>query len=164
VLTGLTLDTSDEAKQHSREELEKLGGENAFYGQDKQGSDAPDANIGNPGNILGGHKATLSNPSESHAQIALFSTWKADRNRFFGRGQGEQQADTEGGWRERIGYASLAHCDSTKQSVGIYGTIACTKVFLPQAITTGLRIEVVVLPWSPHALYCSRSPNELHEG
>lgn len=36
--------------------LNELGGENAFYGQDKQGDDAPAANMGGQGNILGGHK------------------------------------------------------------------------------------------------------------
>ena len=56
--------TSDASKENSRKALEELGGENAFYGQDKQGDNAPDANMGGEGNILGGHKATLSNPSK----------------------------------------------------------------------------------------------------
>jgi len=57
-------DTSEESKQNSKQALEQLGGEDAFYGKDKQGDDAPTAGMGNEGNVLGGHKATLSNPSE----------------------------------------------------------------------------------------------------
>ncbi len=55
--------TSEESKQNSRQALKELGGEDAFYGKDKQGDDAPAAGMGNDGNVLGGHKATLSNPS-----------------------------------------------------------------------------------------------------
>jgi hypothetical protein len=57
-------DTSEESKQHSKQVLQELGGEDAFYGKDKQGDDAPAAGMGGTGNVLGGHKATLSNPSE----------------------------------------------------------------------------------------------------
>ncbi|KAF7194048.1 Conidiation-specific protein 6 [Pseudocercospora fuligena] len=55
--------TSEESKENSRKELEKLGGEDAFY--DKKGEDAPAAGMGGQGNVLGGHKATLSNPNTS---------------------------------------------------------------------------------------------------
>lgn len=55
------IDTSEESKENSRKELERLGGEDAFYG--KQGDDAPGAGLGGNQQILGGHKATLSNPS-----------------------------------------------------------------------------------------------------
>lgn len=44
--------TSASSKQHSKEELERLGGEQAFYG--KQGEGDIDAN---PGNVAGGLKA-----------------------------------------------------------------------------------------------------------
>lgn len=57
----MVVDTSEESKQHSREGLNSLGGEDAFYG--KQGDDAPAAGIGDDNRVLGGHKATLSNPS-----------------------------------------------------------------------------------------------------
>ncbi|KAK3051494.1 hypothetical protein LTR09_007517 [Extremus antarcticus] len=57
--------TSEESKQNSRQALKELGGEDAFYGKDKQGDDAPAAGMGNDGNVLGGHKATLSNPNSS---------------------------------------------------------------------------------------------------
>lgn len=53
-------DTSDESKEHSRQVLNELGGENAFYSEDKQGDDAPAANMGGQGNILGGHKGRSS--------------------------------------------------------------------------------------------------------
>ncbi|GIZ45264.1 hypothetical protein CKM354_000843900 [Cercospora kikuchii] len=55
--------TSEESKENSRKELERLGGEDAFYG--KQGDDAPGAGLGGNQQILGGHKATLSNPNTS---------------------------------------------------------------------------------------------------
>ena len=57
------IDTSEESKENSRKELEKLGGEDAFYG--KKGDDAPGAGMGGQGNVLGGHKATLSNANSS---------------------------------------------------------------------------------------------------
>lgn len=55
-------DTSEESKQNSRQALDSLGGEDAFYG--KKGDDAPGAGMGNNNQVLGGHKATLSNPSK----------------------------------------------------------------------------------------------------
>lgn len=57
-------DTSAESKKNSREALKQLGGEDAFYSEEKQGDDAPAAGMGNEGNVIGGHKATLSNPSK----------------------------------------------------------------------------------------------------
>ena len=45
-------DTSEASKQHSKEELERLGGEQAFYG--KQGAGEVEKN---PGNVAGGLKA-----------------------------------------------------------------------------------------------------------
>ena len=61
---NIATDTSEESKKNSREALKALGGEDAFYGEEKQGDDAPAAGMGQTGNVLGGHKATLSNPSE----------------------------------------------------------------------------------------------------
>ena len=45
-------DTSEESKEHSRKELEKLGGENAFYGKQEEEK--------NPGNVAGGLKSTIN--------------------------------------------------------------------------------------------------------
>ena len=59
--TNSLSDTSEASKENSRKELEKLGGEDAFYGKDKKGDAAPDAGLGNPGNIAGGHKAAIAN-------------------------------------------------------------------------------------------------------
>ncbi|KAK5167462.1 uncharacterized protein LTR77_007161 [Saxophila tyrrhenica] len=57
--------TSEASKQASRQALKELGGEDAFYSEDKQGDDAPTAGMGNEGNVIGGHKANLSNPNTS---------------------------------------------------------------------------------------------------
>jgi hypothetical protein len=51
--------TSEESKQNSKQALQELGGEDAFYG--KKGDDAPGAGLGENSRVLGGHKATLSN-------------------------------------------------------------------------------------------------------
>ena len=65
VVTDMTSDTSEESKQHSKQVLDSLGGEDAFYGEDKKGDSAACAGIGNDNNILGGHKAALNNPNTS---------------------------------------------------------------------------------------------------
>ncbi|EMC92159.1 hypothetical protein BAUCODRAFT_38184 [Baudoinia panamericana UAMH 10762] len=57
--------TSEESKKNSRQALEQLGGEDAFYG--KKGDDAPAAGMGDDNRVLGGHKATLSNEGTSDA-------------------------------------------------------------------------------------------------
>lgn len=44
--------TSDASKQHSKEVLESLGGEQAFYGKQGEGEVSK-----NPGNVAGGLKA-----------------------------------------------------------------------------------------------------------
>ncbi|PWW78637.1 hypothetical protein C7212DRAFT_361654 [Tuber magnatum] len=56
--------TSEEAKQHSREVLEELGLETGSY---TSGPSSADVNIvgKNPGNVAGGYKATLHNPNVS---------------------------------------------------------------------------------------------------
>ncbi|KAL8697780.1 MAG: hypothetical protein Q9201_006939 [Fulgogasparrea decipioides] len=48
--------TSEESKAHSKEALESLGGEEAFYG--KQGD--PNASK-NPNQVAGGYKAAINN-------------------------------------------------------------------------------------------------------
>jgi hypothetical protein len=45
----MSTDTSNASKQHSKEMLEKLGGEDAFYGKEQEPK--------NPGNVAGGLKA-----------------------------------------------------------------------------------------------------------
>ncbi|GAB7360964.1 hypothetical protein MBLNU230_g0947t1 [Neophaeotheca triangularis] len=49
--------TSEESKQHSREELKKLGGEDAFY----EKNDQPEIPK-NPNQVAGGLKAAINNP------------------------------------------------------------------------------------------------------
>ncbi|KAJ9648939.1 hypothetical protein H2201_002020 [Coniosporium apollinis] len=49
--------TSEASKENSRQALEDLGGEDAFFGK-KEGKK-------NPGNVAGGLKATINNPQVS---------------------------------------------------------------------------------------------------
>ncbi|KAL9120615.1 MAG: hypothetical protein Q9187_002831 [Circinaria calcarea] len=51
--------TSEESKAHSREVLESLGGEDAYYGKAEQNADK------DPNRVAGGLKATISNPGIS---------------------------------------------------------------------------------------------------
>ncbi|KAF2088431.1 putative conidiation-specific expression protein [Saccharata proteae CBS 121410] len=50
--------TSEASKERSRQALEELGGEDAFYG--KKG----DPTEKNPGNVAGGLKATINQPGD----------------------------------------------------------------------------------------------------
>ncbi|RPB01153.1 hypothetical protein L873DRAFT_1677896 [Choiromyces venosus 120613-1] len=56
--------TSEEAKQHSKEVLEELGAETRSFAGSSGG---PEVNIEgkNPGNVAGGYKASLHNPNVS---------------------------------------------------------------------------------------------------
>ncbi|EON67949.1 hypothetical protein W97_07446 [Coniosporium apollinis CBS 100218] len=49
--------TSEASKENSRQALEDLGGEDAFYGKKEEEK--------NPGNVAGGLKATINNPQVS---------------------------------------------------------------------------------------------------
>ena len=53
---SLHLDTSDASKANSKKELESLGGDNAFYGDEDQNKSK------NPNNVAGGLKAAINNP------------------------------------------------------------------------------------------------------
>ena len=48
----LYTDTSEASKENSRQKLQELGGEDAFYGKTGEGKAE-----GNPGNVAGGLKA-----------------------------------------------------------------------------------------------------------
>ncbi|GAB7341248.1 hypothetical protein MBLNU457_7525t1 [Dothideomycetes sp. NU457] len=57
--------TSQASKEHSKQVLKELGGEDAFYG--KQGEGEVEKN---PGNVAGGLKATINNPEDGDRYVS----------------------------------------------------------------------------------------------
>ncbi|KAG9594707.1 hypothetical protein KCU77_g4900, partial [Aureobasidium melanogenum] len=57
--------TSDASKQHSKQVLEQLGGEQAFYGKQGEGEIQQ-----NPGNVAGGLKAAINNPDDNEHYVS----------------------------------------------------------------------------------------------
>ncbi|KAG9682899.1 hypothetical protein KCU95_g16747, partial [Aureobasidium melanogenum] len=57
--------TSDASKQHSKQVLEQLGGEQAFYGKQGEGDIQQ-----NPGNVAGGLKAAINNPDDNEHYVS----------------------------------------------------------------------------------------------
>ncbi|KAG9564437.1 hypothetical protein KCU71_g6834, partial [Aureobasidium melanogenum] len=57
--------TSDASKQHSKQVLEQLGGEQAFYGKQGEGEIQQ-----NPGNVAGGLKAAINNPEDNEHYVS----------------------------------------------------------------------------------------------
>ncbi|KAH0261130.1 hypothetical protein KCU91_g14207, partial [Aureobasidium melanogenum] len=57
--------TSDASKQHSKQVLEQLGGEQAFYGKQGEGDIQQ-----NPGNVAGGLKAAINNPEDNEHYVS----------------------------------------------------------------------------------------------